>query len=45
VYFSGPNAKIEIALARGKNVYDKRESIRRREVSREVQRELREAQR
>ena len=45
VYFSGPNAKVEIALARGKNVYDKRESIRRREVRREVQRELREAQR
>lgn len=45
VYFSGPHAKVEIALARGKNVYDKRESIRRREVRREVQRELREAQR
>ncbi len=45
VYFSGPHAKVEIALARGKNVYDKRESIRRREVTREVQRELREAQR
>jgi SsrA-binding protein len=45
VYFSGPNAKVEIALARGKNVYDKRESIRRREVRREVQRELREAER
>jgi len=45
VYFSGPNAKVEIALARGKDIYDKRESIRRREVAREVQRELREAQR
>ena len=45
VYFSGPNAKVEIALARGKDFYDKRESIRRREVKREVQRELREAQR
>jgi SsrA-binding protein len=45
VYFSGPHAKVEIALARGKDVYDKRESIRRREVAREVQRELREAQR
>jgi SsrA-binding protein len=45
VYFSGPNAKVEIALARGKDVYDKRESIRRREVAREVQRELRESQR
>jgi SsrA-binding protein len=45
VYFSGPNAKVEIALARGKDLYDKRETIRRREMSREVQRELREAQR
>ena len=45
MYFAGPRAKVEIALARGKNVYDKRESIRRREVTREVQRELREAQR
>jgi SsrA-binding protein len=45
VYFSGPHAKVEIALARGKDVYDKRESIRKREVAREVQRELREAQR
>ena len=45
LYFSGAHAKVEIALARGKDVYDKRESIRRREVQREVQRELREAQR
>ena len=47
VYFSGPGsrAKVEIALARGKDVYDKRESIRRRETAREVQRELREARR
>jgi SsrA-binding protein len=47
VYFSeaGSRAKVEIALARGKNVYDKRESIRKRETDREVQRELREARR
>jgi SsrA-binding protein len=47
VYFSEPGsrAKIEIALARGKDVYDKRETIRKREVAREVQRELREAKR
>jgi SsrA-binding protein len=47
VYFSesGSRAKVEIALARGKNVYDKRESIRKRETAREVQRELREARR
>jgi SsrA-binding protein len=45
VYFSGSRAKVEIALARGKDVYDKRESIRNREMAREVQRELREARR
>ncbi len=45
VYFSGGRAKIEIALARGKDVYDKRETIRRREGAREIQRELREANR
>jgi SsrA-binding protein len=45
VYFKGPNAKVEIALARGKDVFDKRESIRKREMARDVQRELREARR
>ena len=47
VYFSEPGsrAKVEIALAKGKDVYDKRESIRKRETAREVQRELREARR
>src|ERR1700736_6532004 len=47
VYFSesGSRAKIEIALARGKDVFDKRESIRKRETERDVQRELREARR
>ena len=44
IYFSGARsrAKVEIALARGKDVYDKRETIRTREMAREVQRELRE---
>ncbi len=45
VYFRGSRAKVEIALARGKDVYDKRESIRKREMAREVQRELREVRR
>lgn len=47
IYFSGPRsrAKVEIALARGKDLYDKRESIRKREMARDVQRELRDAQR
>lgn len=43
VYFAGPRAKVEIALARGKDLYDRRQTIRRREAAREVQRELREA--
>jgi SsrA-binding protein len=45
LYFSGPRAKVEIALARGKDRYDKRQSIRARETAREVQRELREVNR
>jgi SsrA-binding protein len=44
IYFSGPRsrAKIEIALARGKDLYDKRDTIRKRDMARDVQRELRE---
>jgi SsrA-binding protein len=45
MYFKGPNAKVELALARGKDVHDKRETIRRREQQREVDRALRDAQR
>ncbi|HLY49269.1 MAG TPA: SsrA-binding protein SmpB [Solirubrobacteraceae bacterium] len=47
VYFSGggSRAKVEIALARGKDAYDKRETIRKRETAREIQRELRDARR
>src|SRR5438477_13110999 len=45
IYFSGPRAKVEIALARGKDVHDKREAIREREQRREMQRALRDAQR
>lgn len=47
IYFAGPRsrAKVELALARGKDLYDKRDSIRKREMARDVQRELREAQR
>ena len=45
IYFAGPRsrAKVEIALARGKDLYDKREAISKREMARDVQRELREA--
>jgi len=38
VYFKGPNAKVELALARGKDMYDKRHSIKDREQRREMER-------
>lgn len=47
IYFRGERsrAKVEIALARGKDLYDKRDSIRKRDMARDVQRELREVHR
>jgi SsrA-binding protein len=41
LYFSGPRAKVELALARGKDVRDKRAGIRERELKREMDRALR----
>jgi SsrA-binding protein len=38
LYLKGSKAKVEIALARGKKLYDKREAIMRREVEREMER-------
>ena len=43
VYFKGPYAKVEIALARGKDRFDKRESIKSREQARDMERALRDA--
>jgi SsrA-binding protein len=40
MYFSGSHAKVEIALARGKTLYDKREALRKRDQQREIQRAL-----
>jgi SsrA-binding protein len=40
VYFKGPNAKVEIALAKGKDQRDKRRSIKDREVKREIERAI-----
>jgi SsrA-binding protein len=45
IYFSGANAKVEIALAKGKDLYDKRETIRERETKRDMDRAVREARR
>ena len=45
IYFKGSHAKVEIALARGKDLYDKRQTIRERESKRDVERAVREARR
>jgi SsrA-binding protein len=41
LYFKGSHAKVEIALARGKDVGDKRQSIKEREMKREMERAVR----
>ncbi|HET9073022.1 MAG TPA: SsrA-binding protein SmpB [Solirubrobacteraceae bacterium] len=45
LYFSGTDgrsrAKVEIAIARGKDMWDKRESIKARDTARDVAREIR----
>jgi SsrA-binding protein len=40
VYFSGPRAKVELAIAKGKDAHDKRHSIKDREQRREIERAL-----
>src|SRR5258708_24436467 len=45
IYFSGANAKVEVALARGKDLYDKRNTSRDRETKRDMERAVREARR
>jgi SsrA-binding protein len=40
MYFSGPRAKVEIAVARGKDRYDKRQAIKERDTRRDMQRAL-----
>jgi SsrA-binding protein len=40
VYFSGRHAKVEIAVARGKDLYDKRRSLKERDQRREIDRAL-----
>jgi len=42
VYFKGPRAKVEIALARGKNVQDKRRYLKEKDARREIDRALHE---
>ncbi|MGN9809132.1 SsrA-binding protein SmpB [Micromonospora sp. BQ11] len=40
MYFSGGWAKVELALARGKRSYDKRQTLAERDAQREIAREL-----
>jgi SsrA-binding protein len=40
LYFSAGKVKVELALARGKRSYDKRQDLARRDADREVQRAL-----
>ena len=41
LYFKNGRAKVELALARGKKQHDKRESIKEREMRREIDRAMR----
>lgn len=46
VYFTAHGiAKVELALAKGKKLYDKREAIRERDAKREIERAFRDRQR
>lgn len=40
LYFKGNKAKIEVGLARGKKNYDKRESIKKKDMQRDVAKQL-----
>ncbi|MDQ7054796.1 MAG: SsrA-binding protein SmpB [candidate division KSB1 bacterium] len=42
MYFKNGKAKVELALARGKRKYDKRQDIAKRDAQREIQRKLKE---
>lgn len=44
LYIKGNLAKVEVALAKGKKLYDKRESIMRRETEREIGRVIKRQQ-
>lgn len=45
LYFLRGKAKVELALARGKKQYDKREDLKRRDADREIERAFRERHR
>lgn len=42
LYFKGPRVKVELALAKGKKLHDKRDSAKEKEAAREIDRTLKE---
>ena len=40
LYFKGPRVKVEVGLARGKKLYDKRETAAARDAKREMDRAM-----
>lgn len=40
IYFKGPHAKVEIGLARGKRLFEKRETIKEREAKRAIEKAM-----
>ncbi|MGE5892762.1 MAG: SsrA-binding protein SmpB [bacterium] len=40
IYFKGPRIKVEVGIARGKKVYEKREAVKEREAKREIERAM-----
>ena len=40
IYFSGSHVKVELALAKGKRSYDKRQDLAKRDADKEIAREL-----
>ena len=45
VYFRGSLVKVEVALARGKKLYDKRDDMAKRDAGREIERAMKERNR
>ena len=44
VYFKNGRVKVEIGLARGKKLYDKRDDLKKKAVKREMERDFRNSQ-
>ena len=40
VYFNGSRAAVELALAKGKDMYDKRRALKERDTKREIERAM-----